>query len=288
MRLYQKLIYDQTGMYFSPAKKEILEARLARRLSIHGQPSYGAYYRFLKDHPEEWDYALDCICTYETRFFREPRHFELLEKQILPEWLDASIMLGRTRAVRAWSAGCSTGEEPYSLAMMLCDCLPGWSLEVVATDISSKVLERAKNAMWPIQKATEIPLEYQKKFMLKGTKSQEGRMRAGREVRSVVRFERANLSLDELPLSGYFDLIFCRNVLIYFDVASRSRAIHRMLRYLNPGGYLFIGHAESLSGVTDKMQIVIPTVYKLAEPSQASRESRDAAPMNAPSSDEVD
>jgi chemotaxis protein methyltransferase CheR len=171
--------------------------------------------------------------------------------------------------VRAWSAACSSGEEPFTLAMVLRHHLPaeeGWEVEVTATDLSTRVLDRAKAALWPIERAAEIPTPYRKRWMLRGTRSQEGKMAAVAELRALVRFARVNLNEASYPVPGSFDLLFCRNVLIYFDRASRAPVVDRLLDRVAPGGLFFLGHAESLNGVTIRARAVIPTVYTIDAP----------------------
>lgn len=264
--LFQKLIYREAGIHLAPVKKALLEARLTRRLRELGLPSFEAYYRHLQDagNGDELVALLDRIATNETHFFREPKQFEFLERQVFPTWHNQGYGANGTRNIRVWSAACSTGEEPYSLAMMLSDNFatgPGWDFNILATDISTRVLAAASAAVWPIAKAAEIPDRYLKQYMLKGTGEKIGKMKAGPEIRSVIRFERLNLNDDHYPVEGRFDLIFCRNVLIYFDNDSRAQVIQRLLDHLAPGGFLFVGHAESLTGVTDRVRYVLPTIY---------------------------
>lgn len=262
---FQALIYREAGIYLSAAKMPLLVGRLTRRLRELGLNSFTAYYRRVVEGDEaERIRLLDAISTNETHFFREPRQFEFLEQRVFPEWSRQAASGLRVRKIQAWSAACSTGEEPYSLAMTLLDRFPpssGWEIEILATDLSTRVLERARAAIWPMEKAREIPQQYLRRFMLRGTRSQEGKMKAGPEVRSVVRFERMNLNERHYPVDGRFDLIFCRNVLIYFDQASKGGVIDRLLNRLLPAGYLFFGHAESLNGLTDRVRCVFPTVY---------------------------
>ncbi|PTL76432.1 protein-glutamate O-methyltransferase CheR [Vitiosangium sp. GDMCC 1.1324] len=264
--LFQELIYRHAGIHLSDAKKALLEGRLTRRLRELGLRSFTDYYRYVtqEEHEEERVRMLDCISTNETRFFREPSHFRLLEEQVIPRWLAQASAGRRDKRLRVWSAGCSTGEEPYSLAMLLLDhCSPsqGWEIEIVATDLSSRVLEQARAGLWPIQRAEEIPKCYLEAFMLKGVRSQAGLMKAGAALRSVVRFHRLNLNDEAYPVSGSFELIFCRNVLIYFDTRSKAATLKKLLRYLTPEGLFFLGHAESLSGFTDEVRGIHPTVY---------------------------
>jgi len=258
---FQGLINREAGIWLSPVKKALLVGRLARRLRELGLASYGAYYDVVEQDEVERIRMLDCICTNETHFFREPRHFEFLAERVYPGWLEESAAGRRPRRVRAWSAACSTGEEPYTLAMSLLSALRGWDLEILATDLSTRVLERARQAVWPIEKAKEIPERYLKAYMLRGVGSQEGLMKAGPEIRGAVRFGRLNLNGDGWPAAGAFDLVFCRNVLIYFDRSTKVKVVNRLLERLGPGGLLFLGHAESLGGFTDRARAVLPTVY---------------------------
>ena len=268
--LFQRLIYQESGIHLIPAKKALLEARLARRLRELGLSSFEAYYRHILqvDHANEMVVLLDRISTNETHFFREPKQFKFLENEVFSAWKERNRSPGGTRHIRVWSAACSSGEEPYSLAMMLWDHFPpgsGWDFEILATDLSTRVLRTGAAGVWPIAKADEIPPDYLKKYMLKGTGEQSGNMKAGAELRSVVRFERVNLNDVEYPVAGNLDLIFCRNVLIYFDTRSRAQVVQRLVDRLAPNGFLFVGHAESLTGVTDRVRYVVPTIYTTAE-----------------------
>jgi chemotaxis protein methyltransferase CheR len=258
---FQALINREAGIWLAPVKKALLVGRLARRLRELGIASYGEYYtRVLEDETERVR-MLDAICTNETQFFREPRHFEFLEREALPAWRAAAEAGGRPRRLRVWSAACSTGEEPYSVAMALLSGLPGWTLEVIASDLSTKVLARAQSGIWPIERARQIPRPYLSAYMLKGYGEQAGLMKAGEELRAVIRFERVNLASEAWP-DGPFDLLLCRNVLIYFDRASKVRVVERLLDRLAPDGFLLLGHAESLAGFTDRARPVLPTVYR--------------------------
>jgi chemotaxis protein methyltransferase CheR len=261
---FQALVHREAGIWLSPVKKALLAGRLAKRLRELGLGSYGDYYEIVRADEAERTHMLDCISTNETHFFREPRHFQLLAEQVYPAWRAAAAAGLRTPRIRAWSAACSTGEEPYTLAMSLLQAFPpgsGWDLEILATDLSTRVLERATAGVWPIAKAREIPSSCLKAFMLRGTGSQEGRMKAGPEIRSLVRFTRLNLNDESYPAVGQFDLVFCRNVLIYFDAATKARVVERLLAHLAPSGLLLLGHAESLGSMTDRLRTVIPTVY---------------------------
>ncbi len=279
--LFQKLIYSKAGIHLAPAKKTLLEARLTRRLRELGLHSFAAYYQkvLAVDDSEELIILLNRIATNETHFFREPKQFEFLDDHIIPAWQSQGHGANGTRTIRVWSAACSTGEEPYSIAMLLSERFApgsGWDFEILATDLSTRVLAAAGAAVWPIAKASEIPDEYLKKYMLKGIGEQNGKMKAGAELRSTIRFERLNLNEAHYPIDGNFDLIFCRNVLIYFDTQSRARAITRLIDHLAPNGYLFVGHAESLHNVTDRLRYIVPTIYSNdRQPRTAINQKRD-------------
>ena len=263
-RRFQQLIYSEAGIWLAGAKSALLVGRLSRRLRHYGLKSFRQYYDLVVSSPEERIQMLNAISTNETHFFREPQHFELLRSSIFPRWKREAGTGRRSRKIRVWSAGCSTGQEPYSLAMVLLDQFPaaaGWQVEITATDISTRALETARNAIWPAEKAAEIPRPYLKDFMLRGFGEQAGKIKAGPELRSVMQFFRLNLNDPAYPLAGKFDLIFCRNVLIYFDLNSRERAQRRLAAYLAPDGYFFVGHAESLHAMGTSLTTVIPTVY---------------------------
>jgi chemotaxis protein methyltransferase CheR len=246
-------------------KKALLVGRLARRLRELGLVSYGDYYERVIADGAERIRMLDAICTNETHFFREPRHFEFLTEKVFPAWREEAEAGRRSRRIRAWSAACSTGEEPYTLAMVLLTAFPeGWELEITASDLSTKVLQRAAAGLWPLEKASEIPPAHLKAFMLRGYGAQEGLMKAGPELRALVHFSRVNLVGNDWPAGPPFDLVFCRNVLIYFERQAKIAVVERLVDRLDPRGYLFLGHAESLGGFTTKARAVLPTVYQPA------------------------
>jgi len=262
--LFQRLILREAGIYLSEAKRALLVGRLIRRVRELELPTFGAYYaRIAGGDAQELVRLLDAIATNETHFFREPKQFELLEDRVCSEWLVEAAAGRRARRVRVWSAACSTGEEPYSIAMVLLDRLgEDWDVEIVASDLSTKVLDRAAQAVFPMGRADEIPEHYRRRYMLRGIGPEEGNCRAGKAARTPVRFERINLNDDEYPVTGMFDAIFCRNVLIYFDPPSRVRVIERLTRRLVPGGYLFLGHAESAARTATDLRPVMPAVYQ--------------------------
>jgi chemotaxis protein methyltransferase CheR len=262
---YRDLIYRESGIALTDQKKSLLVSRVAGRLRELNLASFDEYFRLVEDPAasEERGRLLDRICTNETHFFRDSRQFLYLNDQVFPR-LEAEAARTGTKRIRAWSAACSTGEEPYSLAMAMLHRFPastGWQVEVVASDLSNKVLAAARAALWPIEKAEDIPLHYRKEFMLRGTGSQTGKMKAGAEIRDVVTFTRMNLNDAVYSVTGAFDFIFCRNVLIYFDKESKAKVVDRLLTHLAPDGCLFLGYAETTTTITDRLVSVGPNVY---------------------------
>jgi chemotaxis protein methyltransferase CheR len=262
---FQKLIYSETGIWLSDAKTALLCGRLFRRLRELKIGSLKAYYDCVcqPDQHEERARMIDAITTNETRFFREPRQFEFLVQKVFPRWQTEADKGTRPKRVRIWSAGCSSGEEPYTLAMLLTAHLPaerGWEVQLLATDISNRALERARKALYPLTRATEIPEDLLRSFMLRGNGERKGEMKVKIEIQRMIEFRRFNLideSLNEAP----FDIIFCRNVLIYFDAASKQTVVTNLLRYLMPDGLLFVGHAENLSSISNELRSLGPTIY---------------------------
>jgi chemotaxis protein methyltransferase CheR len=281
---FQSLIYNEAGIWLGPQKQALLTSRLARRLRLLGLSTMKEYFR-LVSHPDqqhERALMLDCITTNETHFFREPKHFDYLAQHVFPRWKQAAEAGTRTKNVNVWSAGCSSGEEPYSLAMLLLKHLPqqeGWLPQILASDISTSVLEKARAATFSINKVHEIPKDYLRAYMLKGTRDSSAEMRVIAEVQKLVRFSRINLFADSYPVQGQFDLIFCRNVLIYFDERSKQKVIAGLARHLSPSGLLFVGHSEHLCGTSAELKSVAPTVYSLknhdAQPPQSDKRAGD-------------
>lgn len=263
-RLFQALVLRESGIHLGAKNRAMLVSRLWKRLRALELKSFSTYYRRVKADPQEMVLMLDCICTNETHFFREPAAFDCLHNSIFPEWVEDAGDKGRGRTLRVWSAACSTGEEAYSLAMTLLTHFPstaGWNVEVLATDLSTKALARAATGVWPAEKIGDVPLDYQRKFLLKGFGPEKGKIKAADELRQVVRFQRVNLTQEPFAITGPFDLIFCRNVLIYFGWDTKIKVVDSLGKYLTPKGYLFLGHAESLHGVADKLQTVAPKAF---------------------------
>ena len=205
-------------------------------------------------NPEEMQMAVDLLTTNETYFFREPKHFQFLQEQIIPQRT-------ATRKFRVWSAASSSGQEPYSIAMTLANELPHDSWNLVASDISMQVLDKARVGHYPLEQAQHIPSGYLKKYCRKGIGSQAGTFLINRQLRDRVDFMQVNLNA-ELPQIGEFDLVFLRNVMIYFELKTKQQVLHRIIRLIRPGGYLFIGHSESLHGIIDDLTPIAPSVYR--------------------------
>ena len=260
------LIHEETGIFLSDAKRTLLHGRLVRRVRELGFGSFGQYYDLVTSPSEHAEFVrmLDLITTNETQFFREPHHFDYLGQKVFPEWTAAADAGERDRNIRVWSAGCSSGEEPFSMAMVLLSHFTrshGWSVEILASDLSTRMLDTARSATWTIEKGSRIPERFLKRFMLRGVGPRTGELRAGPELREVVRFERINLAYAPRPEAGPFDIILCRNVLIYFDVAKRLSVADHLISQLKPVGLFFVGHAESVRA-EGRLVCVYPTIYR--------------------------
>ncbi|XQM37787.1 Chemotaxis protein methyltransferase [Cupriavidus sp. H19C3] len=252
---FQRFIYEAAGITLSSAKKALVCGRLAKRVHARQLDGYAAYFELLRSRRDtaEVQIAVDLLTTNETYFFREPKHFELLRRLALAH--------PGGRPFRIWSAACSSGEEPYSMAMVLSDCMQDRPFEVLGTDISTRMLARARTGHYPDQRARLIPPPYLKRFCLRGQGEQEGTMLVDRIVRNKVRFAQANLNA-ALPDVGLFDTIFLRNVMIYFNGHTKRQVVARVLAQLRPGGYFCIGHSESLNDVTDAVEQLAPSVFR--------------------------
>jgi chemotaxis protein methyltransferase CheR len=254
---FQKLIHGITGIHLAPAKKALLCGRLAKRLRSRNLHSYGAYFDLVSSgkDPSELETCVNLLTTNETYFFREAKHFELLRNTILPARKPGSTF-------RAWSAACSSGEEVYTLAMIFADVLGiNGPWEILGSDISTNVLEKAARGHYPMERAQNIPPEMLKKFCLRGVGDQSGTLLMDPALRKRVRFAQINLN-SPLPQIGDFDVIFLRNVMIYFQLDVKKEVVARVAQRLHPGGHFFIGHSESLNGVNDSLQPLIPAAYQ--------------------------
>lgn len=254
--LFQRLIYKIAGISLSDAKKVLLVGRLQKRLRHYQLDTFTQYYRLLssEQHPEELQTMVDLLTTNETYFFREPQHFAFLRDEILSKRKNPAKF-------RVWSAASSTGEEVYTLAMLLADfSTTAW--EVVGSDISTQVLQKAQRGHYPLNRNEGIPPDMLTRYCLKGVRSQQGTFLIVPELRKQVSFHHLNLTLPITEDIGKFEVIFLRNVMIYFDIDTKRKVIANLLPHLLPGGYLIIGHSETLNGIQSGLTQVRPTIYR--------------------------
>jgi len=259
-----EFIYDHCGIKMPPVKKVMLEARLQKRLRSLGITSYKDYCDYLFDSPHresEYVHMIDCVTTNKTDFFREPVHFHFLTDTLLPEYVKTE----RSEKFTIWSAACSSGEEPYTMAMVLNDFAShctGFHYSILATDISTKVLEKARIAIYEEDQTAGIPFEMKKKYLLRGKDRQKGLVRISPELRACVQFQRLNLMDARLMAPESIHVIFCRNVIIYFDRKTQEELLTKLCSYLKPGGYLFLGHSETIHGFALPFTRISSTIYR--------------------------
>lgn len=257
-----EFIMTELGIKMPASKKTLLEARLQKRLRELGMNSHEEYCEYLfspRGMDEELVNLVDVVTTNTTDFFREPKHFDLLTNKVLP-----ALTARNPRGLRIWSAGCSSGEEPYTLAMVLCEyarSCGGLDFRILGTDISTRVLRTAVRAVYAEAKIGPIPAELRRRYLLRSKDHTRRLVRIGPEAREHVRFRRLNF-MEEFSFKEHLDIIFCRNVVIYFDRRTQEALFSRFCRKLAVGGYLFIGHSESLAGMNLPLEPVAPTVYK--------------------------
>ena len=257
---FRTLIYDESGISLSEQKKTLLASRLSKRLRELDLGTYSEYYTKVTQDPtrEEFTRMLDLISTNKTDFFREPKHFDFLRERILPE-------LNTTKRIRIWSSACSTGEEPYTIAMTLYDAVQDperWDFKILASDLSTRVLAKAASGMYDEDRFRDVPSDVMKRHFLCGRGDQTGIFKVKPHLAGAITFRRLNLMDDHFPIKTPLDLIFCRNVMIYFDRPTQETLVNKFHRYLKPGGYLFIGHSESLQWVTHPFKSLAPTIYQ--------------------------
>ncbi|MCU1719426.1 CheR family methyltransferase [Pseudomonas sp. 5P_3.1_Bac2] len=258
--LLQALFYEQIGIQLPLVKKPLVCGRLAKRLAALGLSSYQQYYQYLlaPQGAAELEIAIDLITTHETYFFREPKHFEFLQQRILPAYAQQTDF-------RVWSAACSTGEEAYTLAMLLHEARSHARWRVLGSDISRPVLGMARRGLYPLERGSKIPNPYLKRYCLKGQGQYLGYFLLEQCLRDGVEFAQANLNL-AMPALGMFDLILLRNVLIYFDQPTKLRVLHNVVQHLKPGGWLMVGHSEALHQHDLPLQQVATSIYRRVGP----------------------
>ena len=260
------VVLQNAGIVLGPSKRQLVQGRLVRRLRELGLRSFAEYCDHVRNAgPEELVSLINAITTNVTSFFRENHHFEQLARRMLPE---AMARNAQSRRLRIWSAGCSSGEEPYSIAMTLAETLPTtprWDAKILATDIDSEMVATAANGIYAEDRVNGIDAERQRRWLQRGGGEHAGMFKMRPELGALITFRSLNL-LGEWPLKGPFDVIFCRNVMIYFDQPTRERLLSRFASVLSDGGYLCIGHSESIHSSTLPYRLVGRTIYcKLAE-----------------------
>lgn len=257
---FRTLIYDESGITLSDQKRTLLASRLSKRIHELGLATFSDYYeRVTKDQThEEFTRMLDLISTNKTDFFREPKHFDFLRERILPEQ-------AKSQRIRIWSSACSTGEEPYTIAMTLYEGVSNptqWDFKILASDLSTRVLAKAAAGVYDEERFRDVPPEVLKRNFLRGQGDSASKYKVKPHLASIIQFRRLNLMDERFPIKNPLDLIFCRNVMIYFDRPTQERLVNKFYRYLRPGGYLFIGHSESLQWVEHPFKSLAPTIYQ--------------------------
>ncbi len=251
-----RYLYDNTGIVLKNGKQALVVGRLDKRLRFFNLDTYGEYFRLINqaENTIERQMMIDLLTTNETYFFREPKHFDFLRSSLLPHH-------PRHKMLRVWSAASSSGEEAYTLAMTLAETLANNLWEIVGTDISSRILEKAASGFYPMAAAEKIPLPLLKKYCLKGRDAYDGFFRIDASLRNRVNFKYANL-IEPLPNLGRFDVIFLRNVMIYFDTPTKQQIVSRIKDLLQPGGYFFVSHSETLNGLNSELKLIAPSMYR--------------------------
>jgi chemotaxis protein methyltransferase CheR len=257
----RSLVGEHTGISMTETKRELIYSRISRRLRKLGLQSFDDYCALLKrDGEEEISHFVNAVTTNLTAFFREPHHFDYLRNTALPELVKRN---SQSRRIRIWSAGCSTGEEPYSIAMVVREAVPQidqWDIKILATDIDSNVLAHAGDGTYREDRTQGISQERLRRWFKRGAGENAGLVKVAPELRSLITFSRLNL-METWPVRGPFDIIFCRNVVIYFDKPTQKVLFDRFADVLSPDGHLFIGHSESLFNVTDRFKLIGKTIY---------------------------
>lgn len=255
-----RLAYDTFGLDLRAGKESLVTARLAKIIREAGCRSFDEFYKKVQADPsgDHMVRLIDALTTNHTSFFRESAHFDYLRTVILPGM--------QNRFLEVWSAACSSGEEPYSLAMVLLEAMGPQAVKrvrILATDISTRVLAQAQKAVYPAERFEGMPAALLRKYWLRGERDWAGWYRAKKDLRSMVEFRRLNL-VEQHPPVGRFPVIFCRNVMIYFDRPTQQKVVNHLVRCLEPGGHLFIGHAETLNGVSHSLRYIRPACFRNA------------------------
>ncbi len=260
--ILRQMVYDHCAIDVRPHKKQLMVNRLSKRLRHLGIQTFSQYLQYLDEghhRDQEFIELIDAITTNKTDFFREPKHFSYLEENVIPK---VTTERGRgDRILRIWSSACSSGEEPYSISICLSEAMsrhPGWSFEILASDISETILRHAVTGIYEENKVAPIPMNLLRKYFLRGNK----RYKVKPETARPITFKKINLKLDFQRIVSNFDVIFCRNVLIYFNRETQFQIIQKCWQALRPGGHLFLGHSETLQGMDTKFKYILPAIYQ--------------------------
>lgn len=259
-----QMVHDKSGISLKSDKHELVYGRLARRLRELGLKTFKQYCEVLKnDEDVEVVHFINAITTNVTNFFRETHHFEYLETTLLPELMQMKSSSYRPK-LRIWSAGCSSGNEPYSIAMVLKECITdiaSWDAKILATDLDSNILDIASKGVYPISSLDTVSEHRKKQWFKNGSGANEGTVKISHDLMDLISYRKLNL-MDPWPMTGSFDVIFCRNVAIYFDTNTREKIIDRFADQLSDDGYLFVGHSETLFGISSRFECVGKTIYR--------------------------
>lgn len=266
--LFKSLIFEQTGISLGEKKKELVKTRLGKRLRKTGIPTFKDYYNYVTSSEnggnEELISLIDAISTNKTSFFRENEHFIFLREKVIPEILKTSKKSCKKK-IRVWSAGCSSGEEPYTMAIVFHENIKNitaWDLKILATDISTRMLGKASAGIYKMETIEDVPITLRRAYFQVGSGKMAGECKVKKHLRDLVVFKRLNLMMPTYPFKGRFDFIFCRNVIIYFNKTTQEELMRKYNRYLKPGGYLFLGHSEGLTGISSGFKYIKPSVYQ--------------------------
>lgn len=261
-RKLSNFIQSNYGIKMPPAKKVVLQGRLQKRLKYLQIPDFKTYveYVFSKKGENEIIHMMDVVSTNKTDFYREPVHFDYLRDEFLPNWHEKNSH----QKIKIWSAGCSSGEEPYTLAIVMQEFKeknPGFDFSILATDISTQVLQHGANGVYKQEKVEIIPLEQKRKYLLKSKDRTDPKIRIVKSLRSKVSFQRLNFMDSTYNINDSFDIIFCRNALIYFERENQEAVINKLCGKLKPEGYFFLGHSESITNMNVPLKSIKPTIF---------------------------
>ncbi len=261
---FRKIIYRNTGIYLSSKKKTLLISRLSKRLRALNLADFSQYYRYLQESPNSSDelvHMINRITTNKTEFFREKYHFDFLKENVFPLMIKNAEKLRMPRRLRIWSAGCSTGEEPYSIAMIVSEafrCVREWDIKILATDVDTDVLKKAIKGVYSHNSIVGVPGKYLRRYFVR----RDDGYHLKESIKSMVVFRKLNLIREIYPMRGPFDIIFCRNVIIYFSRETKKALMQRLYQYLKDDGFIFMGHSESLMDMKDRFMYIKNTIYK--------------------------